>query len=393
MKRMLRSLIVALCVALSAPLLASAQNEKESSRSQASSDTKELIRAAIFVQNNAGPMLDESVDTFRDLLTARLAEKGFSILDSHDVIASFQETKRGQDPVDTAIEAVTKVVKAEKSESSVEKVLTGASALRISQLLHAHYLIVATLASVGTEKRTFNGEGTLYKTSNGVTIRTLRVSLRVLEGNQGGTVYGDTVLVSQRVGGPSRLEVVTDGVNDTLIDNAAAKIADNISSKVERIRNVKVESTAVTDITITSNVEGATVEIDGVVVGSAPNSFAIAPGLHPITVSKEWYTTWSRTINVVGNQTINVTLERSKEGEARYAESLRTEREDQIARKKADAEIAVAKEQSEAAAFALRQVAEGEKEFRKNSHTQIEGNVDNLSVGEGPSSIIKVERE
>jgi hypothetical protein len=396
MDRFATSLILLICLLFTCSQSIQAQSTQTNASSETTntaSDSAPLIRAAIFVQNNAGPMLDESIDTFRDLLTARIAEKGFSVLDSHDIIASFQETKRSADPVDTAIEAVSKVVQAAKSESSVEQVLTGASALRVAQMLQADYLIVATLASVGTERRKFNGDGTLYKSSNEVSIRTLRASIRVLEGNQGGTVYGDSVTVREKVGGPFRLEVETDGLNDTLIDNAAGIIAENISKKVQRIRDVKVDTLPIADLTVTSNVDGSTVEIDGAVVGTAPGPFAIKPGLHQIAVSKEWYTTWRRTINVVPNQVVNVSLQRSAEGEARYAESLRTEREDQIARKKAEAEIAVAKEQSEAAAYAIKQVSDGEKEFRKNSHTQIEGSVDNLSVGGGPSSIIKVERE
>jgi hypothetical protein len=367
--------------------------EEPTLKTGASKKDDSLIRAAIFVQNNAGPTLDESVSTFRDLLSARLADKGFSILDSHDVIAAFQETKNGGDPVDQGIAAVTKVVQAEKTESSVEQVLNGASALRIAQMLDANYLIVATLSSVGTQKKSFNGEGTLHKTNNEVIIRTLRTSIRVLEGNQGGTVYGDTVAVSDKIGGPSRLSIETDDMNNTLIDNAAATIAENISKKLQRIRDAKVDTLALAELTLTSNVEGATLEIDGAVLGTVPGQFPIKPGLHQIAVSKEWYTTWRRTINVVPNQVINVTMERSKEGEARYAESLRNAREDELTRKRAEAEIEIAKQQSEADAYAKKQVAEGEKEFRKNSHTQIEGPVDNLTVGRGPDSIIKVERE
>lgn len=352
-----------------------------------------LIRAAIFVQNNAGTTLDESISTFRDMLSARLAEKGFSVLDSHDIIAAFQETKGQDGVVDQGIVAVTKIVQAQKTESSVEQVLNGASALRIAQMLDANYLIVATLSSVGTEKRAFNGDGTLYKTSNEVIIRTLRTSIRVLEGNQGGTVYGDTVAVSQKIGGPSRLSIETDDTNNTLIDNAAATIAENISKKIQRIRDAKVDTLAFAELTLTSNIDGATVEVDGAVLGSTPGPFQIKPGLHQIAVSKEWYTTWRRTINVVPNQVVNVTMERSKEGEARYAESLRNAREEELTRKKGEAEIEIAKQQSEADAYAKKQVAEGEKEFRKNSHTRIEGDVDNLTVGRGPDSIIKVERE
>ena len=352
-----------------------------------------LIRAAIFVQNNAGEKLDESVSMFIDVLGSRLADKGFSILDSHDVIARFQETKNNDDKFAGAVADAAKLVKFEKTESSVDQVLTGASALRIAQMLDANYLIVATLSSLGEERRRFTGEGTLYKTNNEVLIRTLRVSIRVLEGNQGGSVYGDTLAVSKKIGSVAQLEVVTDDMNNALIDEAAQQIADNISKKISKIRDAKVEPLSMAELTFTSNIEGATVEIDGAVLGTVPGSFAVRPGLHQIAVSKEWYSTWRRTINVVPNQVITVALERSKEGEVRHEEALRVARQDELTRKQADAAIAVAKEQSGADAYAKKAEAEGKKEYLQNSYSKIEGNIDNLTIEREPDAVFKIEEQ
>jgi hypothetical protein len=260
-------------------------------------------------------------------------------------------------------------------------------------MLDVNYVIIATLSSLGEERKVFKGDGSLYKSNNEAVIRTLRTSIRVLEGNQGGSVYGDTVTVQKKLGGLDRLEIVTDDANNQLIDEAAAVIADNIAKKISKIRDAKVETLSMAELTLTSNVEGATVEIDGAVLGAVPGSYAVKPGLHQIAVSKEWYSTWRRTINVVPNQVINVALERSKEGEARHAETLRVQREDEYSRKKGDAEIAIAKEQSEAEAYAKKKVAEGEKEFRGNSYTKIEGPVDKLEIESRPDAVIKVERE
>lgn len=360
---------------------------------KANDSSETMLRAGIFVQNNAGPELNSSLPMFRDVLGARLADKGFSVLGADDIIARFESVKGQPDGVTDAVREASKLAKFEKTEASVDQVLTGASALRIAQMLDANYVIVATLSSLGEERRSFNGEGTMYKTNNEVLIRTLRSTIRVLEGNQGGTVYGDTVAVSKKLGGVSRLSIVTSDSNNELIDQAAQTIADNIAKKISKIRDAKVDTVSMVELNLTSNVEGASVEIDGAVIGSAPGSFAVRPGLHQIEVSKEWYASWRRTINVVQGQVINVTLERSKEGEARYEESLRVKREDDIQRKRAEADIAIAKEQSEANAYAKKQVAEGEKEFRKNSHTQIEGPVDKLEIESRPDTLVKVERE
>jgi hypothetical protein len=352
-----------------------------------------LIRAAIFVQNNGKSELDDSVAMFRDVLSARLADKGFSILDAQDIVARFRATRAEDSSVSEAIRTVSKVTQLEKTESSVEQVLDGSSALRIAQMIDAHYLIVATLSSIGEERRRFDGSGTLYKTSNEIVVRTLRATIRVLEGNQGGSVYGDVVTVSKKYGGPSRLSITSDETNNGLIDEAAETIAKNISQRIHKIRDAKVETESMVELTVNSNVEGATLEIDNAVVGTAPGRISVRPGLHQIAVSKEWYSTWRRTVNVVPNQVLQVTLERSVEGAARHAEALRVAREDENARKDAEALRDIAKEQSAADAFAKKAVAEGERDFRKNSHTQIEGPVNNLTIEPRPDAVVKVERE
>ena len=353
------------------------------------------IRAAIFVQNHAGKEMDSSVPMFRDLLTARLTEKGFAIMDGHDIADRFTETQAESDPVVAVIRDLAKGVELAKTEASVEQVLNGASALRIAQMLEADYLIVATLASVGSDAKVFHGEGTLYKTDNQVLTRTLRTSLKVLEGNRGSTVYGDTVVTRYRMNGNKHLSSVTDDGDNQLVDEAAGMIADNISSKVQRIKNTAVDGVSTVEVEIKANVDGATVEFDGATLGSAPGRFAVKPGIHQVAISKERYATWRKTVNVVPNQVLNVTLERSAVGEDRNENSLRVARQDELIRKTTEANIDIAKEQSGADAFAKRQIAEGEKEYRKNSYTKIEGEgpINELNIGRSADAIVKVERE
>lgn len=396
-----RSLIAAL---LAMPLIAVAQEGKVAAPSAPvvgvalnNSEPKKEgpLRAAIFVQNHAGKEMDASVPMFRDLLTARLTDKGFAIMDGHDIADRFTETQVEADPVMAAIRDVAKGVELAKTETSVEQVLNGASALRIAQMLEADYLIVATFASVGSDAKVFHGEGTLYKTDNQVLTRTLRTSLKVLEGNRGSTVYGDTVVTRYRMNGNKHLSTVTTDGDNQLIDEAAGMIADNIASKVQRIKNTAVDGVSTVEVEIKANVDGATVEFDGATLGSLPGKFAVRPGIHQVAISKERYVTWRKTVNVVPNQVLNVTLERSAVGEDRNENTLRVAREDELIRKTTEANIDIAKEQSGADAFAKRQIAEGEKEYRKNSYTKIdgEGPINELNIGRSADAIVKVERE
>lgn len=350
-------------------------------------------RAAIFVQNHAGPDMEEWVPTFRDFLTARLAEKGLAVIDGHDMAERFQETEGPKDPVVAVLRDFAKGTESIKTEASVEQVLNGASAVRIAQMLEADFLIVATFASVGFEQKFFRGEGTLYKTDNEVMTRSLRTSLKVLESTRGSTVYGDTVVIrDRRAANKSVLTVMNDG-DASLIDEAATMIADNIGAGIQRILDTDVDAPSTAHVEVNANVEGATVELDGAALGSAPGTFAIRPGIHEIAVSKERYVTWRKTVNIVPNQVFNVTLERSAIGEERAEGSLRVAREDELIRKTTEASVDIAKEQSAAEAYAKRQVAEGEKVFRKKSHTRIEGPAHEVNIGSSADVKVKVEKE
>lgn len=396
-----QSLLAALLVM---PMVAVAQEGKVAAPSapvvgvalnNASPKREGPIKAAIFVQNHAGKDLDASVPMFRDLLTARLTDKGFAIMDGHDIADRFQETQGEADPVVAVLRDLAKGVEFAKTEASVEQVLNGASALRIAQMLDADYLIVATFASIGTDAKVFHGDGTLYKTDNKVLTRTLRTSLKVLEGNKGSTVYGDTVVSRFRMAANEHLSTVTDDGDNQLIDEAAGTIAENITAKVQRIKDAPVDAISTIEVEVKANVDGATVEFDGATLGSAPGKFAVKPGIHQVAISKERYVTWRRTVNVVPNQVLNVTLERSAVGDDRNENTLRVAREDELIRKTTEANIDIAKEQSEAHAYAKKQVAEGEKEYRKNSYTKIEGEgpINELNIGRSADAIVKVERE
>ncbi|MBK5276848.1 MAG: PEGA domain-containing protein [Desulfuromonadales bacterium] len=321
-----------------------------------------MLRAAIFVQNHAGPEFRGQIDPLTNQLAARLNEKGFSVIDRRDVLTKFSESRESDATTIKAAKTLEQLSKYDKSDSRLEDALTGGSALRIARQIGADYLIMATINSLSQETRTFKGQGTVYGTNNETTIFNLKLAVKVLEGGQGGAVYGDVVTTSERIAVGENLVIATNDIYPRLIEAAAAKIADNISNKIELIRSVKVNIPAAVKFTVTSNIKGSTVELDGAVLGSTPGIFSAEPGIHTLRVSKEWLTNWERTVNITPNQTINVALELSDEGIQRYTTLERFK-----------AEISIAKEQSDADAYAKKRVAEGEKQKRERSYERYQG--------------------
>lgn len=331
------------------------------------------LSAAIFIQNRAGAEFIGKLDVLNDLLTTRLTEKGFSVIDRSVVLARFREARDLETPLQRDISAL------EKAAGGGEDSLSGASALRIAQMVGADYLVVASLTSFGQEARTFRGEGTQYGTSNKSSIYTLRIAVKVLEGNTGGTVYGDLVSVAERVAVVERLEIESSEMVNKLLDAGALKVAENIGAKIQKVRDVKVKAAGGVEFSVTSNVEGASVELDGAVIGSTPGRFAAAPGLHQLRISKQWLTNWDRTINIFAGQTLNVSLELSAEGLKRYStleqlklDLARTKMQTEMEGKEREGNIEINKQQSEADAYSKKAVADGEKKKREESYDRIE---------------------
>jgi len=341
---------------------------------------KPLLRAAIFVQNRAGKDFQDKLDVLNDMISTRLTEKGFSIIDKNDVVAKFRESRESDEAVANTIKALTDLTKSGKTETTVENAITGASALRISQMIGADYLVFATINSAGQEKRKFKGQGTIVGTDSEVTIHNLRIALKVLEGNQGGSVYGDVVTVSEKVAALQNLETESTDIINKLLNDGAVKIAENITDKVERIRTVKVKSIPTVEFSIKSNIEDATVELDGAAIGSAPGRLNAAPGLHQMRITKEFFSTWEKTINIFPNQVLSVSLELSEEGARRFKDietfkqAMAQQKQDmELEKQGTEAAIGIAKEQSAADADAKRKIAEGEKKKREQSYIHDDG--------------------
>jgi hypothetical protein len=65
-----------------------------------------------------------------------------------------------------------------------------------------------------------------------------------------------------------------------------------------------------------------TVEIDGMVVGTAPGTFLVRPGVAKIRLSREGFKEWARTINVYEGQVLSVSLQMDESGYARWRENI-----------------------------------------------------------------------
>lgn len=328
-------------------------------------------KIAIIVQNRGAATLNDKVAVLEDLVGSRVAGKGFSVISRDDVTRSLKNYSNGKEP-NGELGAV---------DRSLED---GSSALRLAQNLGADYILVPSIVSLGTEKKTYNGNG--INTLN-VTHK-LRVTYKIVEAAQGGAVRGGAFTAEKNIRQTANMTTEGDDTINELLDDAAGQLADAIVQSATALPvevakagmvNFNVACTmtdprqqpilisalgitadnhvVVTNQPVALQALDVTVELDGVALGSAPGALQGRPGLHKIRLSREGFDTWERTINIYDGQKLRVALQMSEAGYARWADTTAFLATLDANRKLTDAEV---------------KRIEGIAEFFKNSHYRVD---------------------
>ena len=284
---------------------------------------------AIFTANRAEKALDDKLQSFEDYISSRITEKGFSAI-SREV----------------ATTAASSLLKSSAQTDIDELLSRNASVLRLAQMLGANYIIMASINSFGTEKQTIE----VYDVKKVSVITSLRVSYKILDGVQGGTLGGDTIKVSSTKVFTENSRIESTVILDDLLDEAAVKIAESAGRKV--IQPIDVSSglaeftvacgmqdlaqvpVSVPDVQLTANntvvigkdripvlALNVMVELDGAGIGSTPAAFKAAPGLHKLRLRRDGFKDFEGTITIYQGQTFNVALQMTDAGYQRWKDN------------------------------------------------------------------------
>ena len=79
-----------------------------------------------------------------------------------------------------------------------------------------------------------------------------------------------------------------------------------------KLRGFKVDAVQA-NFKVSTNVPGATVELDGMAIGSAPGTFQALSGAHRIRITKDGYSAFERDVNVYDNAEFSVSLEKTED--------------------------------------------------------------------------------
>ena len=297
----------------------------------------DLKTIAVFVQNRTRvPGMDDEVDGVRDRLSAAFAEiDGFAVMDSAQIADTFRRYK---------------VTVGEEKADVVSGIFTGGSVPRVAQMLGCDYIAAATIVNASSMRRNMGGRIS--------TVYTLRMTLKVMD-SSGASVDGMPTWVRQY----PVLDAGDDPMNfyQLFFDQWAEDVTKAVAQKSLKWRKPKDLALDLVNFYVSTTIDetiaelesqtkgangemlielrrvagGATVELDGAVIGSAPGSFLVSPGLHQLRVTREWMNPYTATVNIQDGTSLKIALEMSTEGIAKWGsvEALRAD----LARRYAEA--------------------------------------------------------
>lgn len=279
--------------------------------------------AAIFIANRAGAHYDDKVLFFEDLVVSRITDLGFTIISREAVVEAVSGYGGGE---------------ADPENELDQRLADNTSALALARNLAASHIISVSLGTLNQTSRKFaDTDGSYGGIATNNTRYTLRAQYKILDASNGGSLTADTLTVSKNLRQSEGLVVDDADIINQLLDEASQKIADSLSRKVQQglveTENTKADlvslsvSCDMSNMALPEIVEqengsyaktekaypieplNVTVEIDGMVVGTAPGTFEVRPGISKIRLSREGFREWSRTINIYNGQSLHVSLD------------------------------------------------------------------------------------
>ena len=277
-------------------------------------DAAGVKRVAVFAQNkSAVRALDAQVPAIRERIVAAFAEiQGFQVVDSTLASESFEKSPN------------------------------------VAQMAGCDYAVVATIISASATPRNLNGRCN--------TVFSLRMAFKVTDAN-GASVDGmptwsaKNPVLDADPNSTEYFETLLDRWENDMTVAVAAKAAQWRAPTAAKLATVCVQTSVDCVVAAFESqtkgvggeqlqelrkvAGGASVEIDGVLVGTAPCEIRVAAGLHKIRLVREWMKPYEATASLQDGQQLYVALEMSDEGVRKWGtiEALRAD----VARRYAEA--------------------------------------------------------
>ncbi|WP_052360888.1 PEGA domain-containing protein [Geminisphaera colitermitum] len=291
-------------------------------------------RAAIFVANRAGQKYDDKIRVLEDFVSARVADTGVQVIARETTV----DAARAFNPA---------LASTLRPEDSLDTLLANeSSALRLAQNLGADYLLQISLGGLSKETRRVKAYGVEVTNDEYSAL----VTYKILDGLTGAALSGDTVkpVRLEQANAHASADLAAAAILDGLLDDAAQKITAGLQARVADNRiaapdtvaalatitlipdvadvflpEVRLDNTNTVSLSEGKNkvsILNVTVEVDGVVVGTAPGKLQLRRGFSRLRLTREGFKPWERLISAFDSQVIVAPMQMDEAGLKRWKE-------------------------------------------------------------------------
>ena len=288
-------------------------------------EPKSRYSCALVVKNRAKNIPDAKVAVLEDFVAGHLSDAGFTLIAREDVTRALADVVKAGGQIS-------------KQDQGMEE---GTTAVRLAESLNADYLLNVAISSYGADTIKYSGHDINVTT----TIYRLKVSYQLLDAYHGGTLTAGVITSSFTDRQQPGLSSVRENVLDDLLDGAASDMAGMLAKKAKAgvITAASVATSRPADVALTVRVsvanlaipqvqknakgeyvvtgstqplevDGASVTLDGVVVGVTPGPVMAKPGLHKIRLSRALFKDWEATVFVREGQSLSLPMQLTDEG-------------------------------------------------------------------------------
>ena len=324
------------------------------------------FKTMILVDNRAGAQYNDQVASFESQVAAGLDSSVLAIISRQEAVTA-QKIYDGERPADSTGEANAKLGTRTEAMTALRKVvfnamdpvsgtatttedwktLRNSTALNMARNIGAELILAISIDSIASETRSYSGTGVKTKTR----ITTLRGAYRLLDLAQGSTIISAPLKASRTTRESESIQIVLSDICAELLEKASENLTKDVLAKGDAIKSKAVAETVevwiacsskdlqgndltLPDIRVTEEgkiltaekpltVEiAATVELDGMLVGTTPCAVKARPGgIHKLRISAPGFADYSANLNATADtKQLQLSLQMTDSGFKRWQE-------------------------------------------------------------------------
>lgn len=174
------------------------------------------------------------------------------------------------------------------------------TAVKLGKLLGAEYIVTGSLMTLNINETTFEG----YEMETSKVEVSLDSNIKLLNVNTGVVEQGNIYNANKSYQGKTEYSLDKAGA----VRNLLQQISREFVSDFDGIGSSKKEEAKKIQVKFTSDPKGASIEVDGIYMGSTPTEIPLTSGVHTVKISMGGYNSWEKKVNVFEGLKVNAVL-------------------------------------------------------------------------------------